>query len=50
MRTRALRVTCFALIILVWAGSVAMAGLSLWKRHSCLINAATECTQEMESK
>jgi len=50
MQTKILKTTGFALAILVWVALVAVGGLGLWKRHGCVIDAGTECTQAMESK
>ena len=50
MKTKALRVTCFILAILVWAVLVAAAELNLWNKRGCVIDAGIECTQVIESK
>ena len=50
MRRRTLKVIGFVLGIVVWAALVLAAGLSLWERHGCMIDAGLECTQEIASK
>ena len=50
MKTKALRVTCFTLAILVWAVLVAAADLNLWKEHGCVIDTGSECIQVIGTK
>ena len=50
MRSKSLKVTWVVLVILVWAVLFLASGLSLWKKHGCLINAGLECTQLTESE
>ena len=50
MRTKSLKVTWVALVILVWAVLFVVAGLNLWREYRCVINAGMECTQSAESE
>ena len=50
MRTKSLRETWVALVILVWAVLFVAFGLVLWNEHGCWINAGIECIELTESE